>query len=113
MDREDENAGPPIDAACAKPRVTTSRVLANLTPREQRILKLRFGIDVNADTPEERARQFLDIRQRIREIEARARSKLEHRKRIRRRYDFRPFAPSDLPLVAKWLRRPPCGTLVG
>ena len=77
---EDKNAVLPIDAAIqANLRETTTRVLATLTPREERVLRMRFGIGMNTDhTLEEVGQQFTVTRERIRQIEAKALSKLKH-----------------------------------
>jgi RNA polymerase primary sigma factor len=77
---EDKNAILPIDAAIqSNLRETTTRVLASLTPREERIVRMRFGIGLNADhTLEEVGQQFSLTRERIRQIEARAPRKLKH-----------------------------------
>jgi RNA polymerase primary sigma factor len=77
---EDKNAVPPIDAAIqSNLRETTTRVLASLTPREERVLRMRFGIGINTDhTLEEVGKQFSVTRERIRQIEAKALRKLKH-----------------------------------
>jgi RNA polymerase primary sigma factor len=77
---EDKNAILPIDAAIqSNLRETTTRVLASLTPREERILRMRFGIGMNSDhTLEEVGQQFSVTRERIRQIEAKALRKLKH-----------------------------------
>ena len=77
---EDKNAILPIDAAIqSNLRETTTRVLASLTPREERIVRMRFGIGMNTDhTLEEVGQQFLLTRERIRQIEAKALRKLQH-----------------------------------
>jgi RNA polymerase primary sigma factor len=77
---EDKNAIMPIDAAIQSDlRETTTRVLASLSPREERVLRMRFGIGINADhTLEEVGQQFSVSRERIRQIEARALRKLKH-----------------------------------
>ena len=77
---EDKNAILPIDAAIqSNLRATTTRVLAFLTPREERVLRMRFGIGMNSDhTLEEVGHQFSVTRERIRQIEARALRKLKH-----------------------------------
>ena len=77
---EDKNAILPIDAAIqSNLRETTTRVLTSLTPREERIVRMRFGIGMNADhTLEEVGQQFSLTRERIRQIEARALRKLKH-----------------------------------
>jgi RNA polymerase primary sigma factor len=78
---EDKDALQPIDAAIQSDlRETTTRVLASLTPREERILRMRFGIGMNNDhTSEEVGQQFTVTRERIRQIEAKALRKLKHR----------------------------------
>src|SRR4029453_11834683 len=82
---EDTNAILPIDAAIqSNLRETTTRVLASLTPREERILRMRFGIGMNTDhTLEEVGQQFSVTRERIRQIEAKALRKLKHPSRSR------------------------------
>ena len=77
---EDKNAILPIDAVIqSNLRETTTRVLASLTPREERILRMRFGIGINKDnTLEEVGQQFSLTRERIRQIEAKALRKLKH-----------------------------------
>ncbi len=82
---EDKNAVIPLDAAIqANLRETTTRVLASLTPREERVLRMRFGIGLNTDhTLEEVGQQFAVTRERIRQIEAKALRKLKHPSRSR------------------------------
>jgi RNA polymerase primary sigma factor len=82
---EDENAVRPIDAAIqSNLRITTTRVLALLTPREERVLRMRFGIGMISDhTLEEVGQQFSVTRERIRQIEAKALRKLKHPTRSR------------------------------
>jgi RNA polymerase primary sigma factor len=82
---EDKNAMLPIDAAIqSNLRETTTRVLASLTPREERILRMRFGLGMNSDhTLEEVGLQFSVTRERIRQIEAKALRKLKHPSRSR------------------------------
>jgi RNA polymerase primary sigma factor len=82
---EDKNAILPIDAAIqSNLRETTTRVLASVTPREERVLRMRFGIGMNKDhTLEEVGRQFSVTRERIRQIEAKALRKLKHPSRSR------------------------------
>jgi RNA polymerase primary sigma factor len=77
---EDKNALLPIDAVIqSNLRATTSRVLASLTPREERIVRMRFGLGMNSDhTLEEVGQQFSVTRERIRQIEAKALRKLKH-----------------------------------
>jgi RNA polymerase primary sigma factor len=87
---EDRSAVLPIDAAVqSNLRETTTRVLASLTPREERILRMRFGIGMNADhTLEEVGQQFSVTRERIRQIEAKAIRKLKHPSRSRQLRSF-------------------------
>jgi len=87
---EDKNAILPIDAAIqANLRDTTTRVLASLTPREERVLRMRFGIGMNTDhTLEEVGQQFSVTRERIRQIEAKALRKLKHPSRSRKLRSF-------------------------
>jgi len=87
---EDKNAILPIDAAIqANLRETTTRVLATLTPREERVLRMRFGIGMNTDhTLEEVGQQFSVTRERIRQIEAKALRKLKHPSRSRKLRSF-------------------------
>ena len=82
---EDTNTIQPIDAAIqSELRETTTRVLASLTAREERILRMRFGIGMNKDhTLEEVGQQFWVTRERIRQIEAKALRKLKHPSRSR------------------------------
>jgi RNA polymerase primary sigma factor len=82
---EDKETIQPIDAAIqSNLRETTTRVLASLTPREERILRMRFGIGMNNDhTLEEVGQQFSVTRERIRQIEAKALRKLKHPSRSR------------------------------
>ena len=82
---EDKNAILPIDAAIqSNLRETTTRVLASVTPREERVLRMRFGIGMNKDhTLEEVGLQFSVTRERIRQIEAKALRKLKHPSRSR------------------------------
>ena len=82
---EDKNAIQPLDAAIqGNLRETTTRVLASLTPREERVLRMRFGIGMNTDhTLEEVGQQFSVTRERIRQIEAKALRKLKHPSRSR------------------------------
>ena len=90
---EDKNAILPIDAAIqSNLRETTTRVLASLNPREERILRMRFGLGMNSDhTLEEVGQQFSVTRERIRQIEAKALRKLKHPSRSR---EFRSFLDS-------------------
>ena len=87
---EDNNAILPIDAAIqSNLRETTTRVLASLTPREERVLRMRFGIGMNTDhTLEEVGQQFSVTRERIRQIEAKALRKLKHPSRSRKLRSF-------------------------
>ncbi|MBB6259880.1 RNA polymerase primary sigma factor [Paenochrobactrum gallinarii] len=87
---EDKNAMLPIDSAIqANLRDTTTRVLASLTPREERVLRMRFGIGMNTDhTLEEVGQQFSVTRERIRQIEAKALRKLKHPSRSRKLRSF-------------------------
>jgi RNA polymerase primary sigma factor len=87
---EDKSAVLPIDAAIqANLRDTTTRVLASLTPREERVLRMRFGIGMNTDhTLEEVGQQFSVTRERIRQIEAKALRKLKHPSRSRKLRSF-------------------------
>ena len=77
---EDKNAVIPVDAAIqSNLKETVTRVLASLTPREERVLRMRFGIGMNTDhTLEEVGQQFSVTRERIRQIEAKALRKLKH-----------------------------------
>ncbi len=86
----DPNVVLPIDAAIqANLRETTTRVLATLTPREERVLRMRFGIGMNTDhTLEEVGQQFSVTRERIRQIEAKALRKLKHPSRSRKLRSF-------------------------
>ncbi|GGE40485.1 RNA polymerase sigma factor RpoD [Marinicauda pacifica] len=87
---EDKNAVLPIDAAIhSNLRETTTLVLASLTPREERVLRMRFGIGMNTDhTLEEVGQQFSVTRERIRQIEAKALRKLKHPSRSRKLRSF-------------------------
>ena len=87
---EDKNAVLPLDAAIqANLRETTTRVLASLTAREERVLRMRFGIGMNTDhTLEEVGQQFSVTRERIRQIEAKALRKLKHPSRSRKLRSF-------------------------
>jgi RNA polymerase primary sigma factor len=87
---EDKNALLPIDATIqANLRETCTRVLASLTPREERVLRMRFGIGMNTDhTLEEVGQQFSVTRERIRQIEAKALRKLKHPSRSRKLRSF-------------------------
>lgn len=87
---EDKNVILPVEAAIhANLRETTTRVLATLTPREERVLRMRFGIGMNTDhTLEEVGQQFSVTRERIRQIEAKALRKLKHPSRSRQLRSF-------------------------
>ncbi len=87
---EDKNAIQPLDAAIqGNLRETTTRVLASLTAREERVLRMRFGIGMNTDhTLEEVGQQFSVTRERIRQIEAKALRKLKHPSRSRKLRSF-------------------------
>ena len=87
---EDKNALIPIDAAVKSSlRDTTTRILSSLTPREERVLRMRFGIGMNSDhTLEEVGQQFSVTRERIRQIEAKALRKLKHPTRARKLKTF-------------------------
>ena len=87
---EDKAALLPVDAAIqSNLRETTTRVLASLTPREERVLRMRFGIGMNTDhTLEEVGQQFSVTRERIRQIEAKALRKLKHPSRSRKLRSF-------------------------
>jgi RNA polymerase primary sigma factor len=87
---EDKNAVLPLDSAIQENlKETTTRVLASLTPREERVLRMRFGIGMNADhTLEEVGQQFSVTRERIRQIEAKALRKLKHPSRSRKIKSF-------------------------
>lgn len=87
---EDKNVIQPLDAAInSNLRETTTRVLSSLTPREERVLRMRFGIGMNTDhTLEEVGQQFSVTRERIRQIEAKALRKLKHPSRSRKLRSF-------------------------
>jgi RNA polymerase primary sigma factor len=87
---EDKNAILPLDSAIQENLIeTTTRVLASLTPREERVLRMRFGIGMNTDhTLEEVGQQFSVTRERIRQIEAKALRKLKHPSRSRKLRSF-------------------------
>ncbi|MFN7039299.1 MAG: RNA polymerase sigma factor RpoD [Alphaproteobacteria bacterium] len=87
---EDKNAVLPVDAAIlSNLRETTTRILSSLTPREERVLRMRFGIGMNTDhTLEEVGQQFSVTRERIRQIEAKALRKLKHPSRSRKLRGF-------------------------
>ncbi|MCC1482344.1 RNA polymerase sigma factor RpoD [Roseibaca sp. Y0-43] len=87
---EDKNALLPLDSAIQDNlRETTTRVLSSLTPREERVLRMRFGIGMNTDhTLEEVGQQFSVTRERIRQIEAKALRKLKHPSRSRKLRSF-------------------------
>ena len=87
---KDDNAVLPIDSAIhSSLRDTTTRILSSLTPREERVLRMRFGIGMNTDhTLEEVGQQFAVTRERIRQIEAKALRKLKHPSRSRKLRSF-------------------------
>jgi RNA polymerase primary sigma factor len=87
---EDKNAILPVESAIhSNLRETTTRVLSSLTPREERVLRMRFGIGMNTDhTLEEVGQQFSVTRERIRQIEAKALRKLKHPSRSRKMRSF-------------------------
>ncbi len=87
---EDKNAVLPLDSAIqSNLKETTTRVLASLTAREERVLRMRFGIGMNTDhTLEEVGQQFSVTRERIRQIEAKALRKLKHPSRSRKLRSF-------------------------
>lgn len=87
---EDKSAVQPLDAAIlANLRETTTKILSSLTPREERVLRMRFGIGMNTDhTLEEVGQQFSVTRERIRQIEAKALRKLKHPSRSRKLRGF-------------------------
>lgn len=87
---EDKNAALPLESAIqSNLKETTTRILATLTPREERVLRMRFGIGMNTDhTLEEVGQQFAVTRERIRQIEAKALRKLKHPSRSRRLRSF-------------------------
>ena len=87
---EDKNAVQPLEAAIhVNLRETTTRILSSLTPREERVLRMRFGIGMNTDhTLEEVGQQFSVTRERIRQIEAKALRKLKHPSRSRKLRSF-------------------------
>ena len=87
---EDKNAVHPLEAAIlSNLRETTTRILASLTPREERVLRMRFGIGMTSDhTLEEVGQQFHVTRERIRQIEAKALRKLKHPTRSRKLRSF-------------------------
>ena len=91
---EDQNTILPIDAAIqSNLRDITSRVLASLTPREERIIRMRFGIGINSDhTLEQVGQQFSVTRERIRQIEAKALRKLKHPKSLKHATEFSQIA---------------------
>ena len=87
---EDKSAVVPLNAVIqANLRETTARILGTLTPREERVLRMRFGIGMSTDhTLEEVGQQFNVTRERIRQIEAKALRKLKHPNRSRRLRSF-------------------------
>ena len=117
---EDQNAIQPIDATIqSNLRETTSHMLASLTPREERIVRMRFGLGMNSDhTLEEVGQQFSVTRERIRQIEAKALRKLRHPSRSRA---FGASSKIDLPgarsdpqwAPAQMLGMPPTAALPG
>ena len=86
----DENALQPIDSAIhSNLKETCTRILSSLTPREERVLRMRFGIDMNTDhTLEEVGQQFNVTRERIRQIEAKALRKRKHPSRSKKLRSF-------------------------
>ena len=96
---EDKNAVLPLDAAVqSNLRAATTRVLASLTAREERVLRMRFGIGMNTDhTLEEVGQQFSVTRERIRQIEAKALRKLQHPSRSRKLKSFLDYNPKGSP----------------
>ncbi|MHA1539064.1 MAG: RNA polymerase sigma factor RpoD, partial [Alphaproteobacteria bacterium] len=94
---EDKNAVSPLESAVyANLQGSTTRVLASLTPREERVLRMRFGIGMNTDhTLEEVGQQFSVTRERIRQIEAKALRKLQHPSRSRKLKSFLEHVPSN------------------
>ena len=87
---EDKNALQPLDTAIqSNLSESTTKILASLTPREERVLRMRFGIGMNSDhTLEEVGQQFSVTRERIRQIEAKALRKLKHPTRARKLKTF-------------------------
>ena len=86
---QDENTISPVDSAIqSNLRETTTRVLATLTAREERVLRMRFGIGINEHTLEEVGGDFFVTRERIRQIEAKALRKLQHPSRSKRLRSF-------------------------
>ena len=102
---EDKNAVIPVDAAIqANLKETVTRVLASLTPREERVLRMRFGIGMNTDhTLEEVGQQFSVTRERIRQIEAKALRKLKHPSRSRKMRSL----PRPIAVTPDLIRGPP------
>jgi RNA polymerase primary sigma factor len=98
---EDKNVVMPIDAAIqSNLREVTTRILASLTPREERVLRMRFGIGMNTDhTLEEVGQQFNVTRERIRQIEAKALRKLKHPSRSRKMRSFLSGSSKNLNLT--------------
>lgn len=92
---EDKSSIVPLDAAIqSNLKEATTRVLSSLTPREERVLRMRFGIGMNSDhTLEEVGQQFSVTRERIRQIEAKALRKLKHPSRSRKLRSFMDVAP--------------------
>ena len=87
---EDENAEKPLDQTINDGLSDSTRdILSSLTPREAKVLRMRFGIDMNTDhTLEEVGKQFDVTRERIRQIEAKALRKLKHPSRSRKLRSF-------------------------
>ena len=108
---EDKNAVLPIDAAIqSNLRETTTRVLATLTPREERVLRMRFGIGMNTDhTLEEVGQQFSVTRERIRQIEAKALRKLKHPSALAQTAELPGQLDAGRPPVRQGRHRPPPG----
>lgn len=98
---EDKNVVMPLDAAIqSNLREVTTRILASLTPREERVLRMRFGIGMNTDhTLEEVGQQFNVTRERIRQIEAKALRKLKHPSRSRKMRSFLSGSSKNLGLA--------------
>ena len=87
-------------------RETTARVLDSLTPREEQVLRMRFGIGMNTGhTPEEVGQQFSVTRERIRQIEERAMRKLKTQYQLAQDHGFRPVTADDLATISDWLGR--------
>src|SRR3546814_14875328 len=101
-----KNAIIPVDAAIqANLKETVTRVLASLTPREERVLRTRFGIGMNTDhTLEEVGQQFSVTRERIHQIEAKALRKLKHPSRSRKLRSFLDTYPNQIGRASCWER---------